>query len=651
MESKVLNDRYRLIELVGTGGMATVYRGRDLLLDRTVAVKALREPYASDPDFRDRFMAEARAAGRLDHPHIVHIYDVGVDDGTPFIIMEMVQGTDLKKLIREEAPLTAEEALGITQQICTAVGYAHRTGLVHCDLKPQNILLNPEGKVKVTDFGIARAFHEEQPVGEKEHIIWGSPHYISPEQAAGEPPVPASDVYSIGIILYEMLTGVPPFHAEDTGELLAKHLQEEPVPLRSFNPQVPPRLESLVSKVLAKDPARRYRNADQFYIAIEEYVRQGSEPPAAEIKRAQTTTPLQRQGSVAPGRAAATTPLSAKPQSTRSQPEPQTEETGTDWLLWLLWSVAAIAVLGLVPLWFFVYQAYTQPVLPPTDTPVGTPTVTPVGESVGVPNLVGLSAADAQRLAETYNLDFAVEGERETNEYLPGTVLQQEPTAGAQAAVNTTVKVVVAAGRAFTLPDLVGYRNNVVISDLEVQGLVVVQREIWSTETKGLILEQEPPPNTEIRAGETVTLTVSGGTEQTIPLQVNLNNSIFLEEALIPQIPFQPGDNIPVTLRWRALQPIDRSYTVFVHLLTLDMELLAQDDNEPGNGTSPTHTWRPEEIIIDPHQVLIPSGAPTGTYQIRVGLYAGDARLEVLDPGQTQVQDNSIFVTNVEIAP
>ncbi len=650
MDAKVLNNRFRLEALVGQGGMATVYRGHDLLLERPVAVKVLREPYASDADFRARFLEEARAAGRLEHTNIVHIYDVGTQDGQPYIVMEMVPGEDLKTLIRRESPLSLTRSLDIARQICAGVGHAHRHGLVHCDLKPHNILLTPEGKVKVADFGIARAFHDESPSGERQRIIWGSPHYISPEQAAGEPPTPASDVYSIGVILYELLTGVPPFHAEDTTALILKHLREKPAPPSSLNPKVPPHLDLLVERILAKVGSERYSDGNRLHDVLEEYL-QALEAPREYPEEGAVTRKLE---TVPPPPTPATP---APPQEqTPSTPEAQSETDAQtpDRLLWALMIVAALAVLGLIPLWLHVYRSYTQTVTPqPTGIATVTPTPTPTGEQVPVPNFVGLSASEARQLAERYNLGLVVTDERETEEFLPGTVLSQSPESGSQVTTEATIEVVVAAGRAFILPDLVGYQRNVVLPNLQMQGLLIVEEEVWSTEPRGRILAQEPEPETEVRAGETLTLTVSGGIERNISLQVNLNQQVMLEEALVLQRPLRPGNTLPVTLRWRALRPLDRSYLVFVHLLTNDMQtLITQDDGVPANGTNPTNTWRPGEIIVDPHQLTIPPNTPAGTYQVRVGLYTeAEGRLQVIDSGATEVVENSIFVTQVEVEP
>jgi serine/threonine protein kinase len=209
-DRRLLNNRYELIEQMGKGGMAIVYRARDLMLERQVAVKLLREDYSRDATFQDRFRREARAAANLAHPNIVTVHDFGLDNGQLFIVMELVPGTDLKAYLHKHTRMNPEEALPMMIQACAGIGYAHRAGLVHCDVKPQNLLVTPDMRLKVTDFGIARALSTINP-DEQSEIVWGSPQYFAPEQAAGAAPSPASDVYSLGVILYEMLTGsLPP---------------------------------------------------------------------------------------------------------------------------------------------------------------------------------------------------------------------------------------------------------------------------------------------------------------------------------------------------------------------------------------------------------------------------------------------------------
>ena len=257
-----MNERYQLLESLGNGGMALVYKAKDLMLERNVAVKLLREDYSKDLAFRERFRQEARAAANLSHPNIVTVHDFGLDQGHLFIVMEYVPGDDLKSLIRQKGQFSVQESLELVIQACQGVGYAHRAGLVHCDIKPHNMLVTPEGRLKVTDFGIARALAGIDPQ-ERSDVVWGSPHYFSPEQAAGFPPSPASDVYSLGIILYELLTGNLPFTAKDSADLARMHREATPHPPRLINLQISQALDDLVMKVLAKEPSSRYRTADQ----------------------------------------------------------------------------------------------------------------------------------------------------------------------------------------------------------------------------------------------------------------------------------------------------------------------------------------------------------------------------------------------------
>jgi eukaryotic-like serine/threonine-protein kinase len=681
----ILNDRYRVIELVGAGGMATVHRGEDLLLERQIAVKFLRDPYASDAEARDRFLHEARSAAKLDHPNIVRIYDVGTDKANrPFIVMELVRGEDLKSLVRREAPLPVMRALAIARDISAGVGQAHRMGIVHCDLKPQNILLTEEGQVKVADFGIARALQQDENDDEVLDVVWGSPHYISPEQARGRRPSPASDIYSIGIMLYEMLTGVPPFHDPDPGVLAMKHCREEPAPLPSLNPRVPPGLDWLVRKILAKEPTQRYRNGDQLGMALDEYLQRGVEgtrpyPPIVEETpvvpnrrpvsssdapsawHGSEATPHDGDRIVVPtDRIVAPTVQAAVPQGNpvrspdaRSSVKLEDAPAGNDMTLWMLILIAAIAVIGLIPLWLFVYRAYNPPVVaavPSTIENIPTVPASEAEEMVTVPNLTSLSAADAQRLAQSLGLEIEVLGEEESSDARPGAVLRQTPGVGNRVAVDTTVSIVLAAGRAFLLPDVVGYDLGTVRDGLESEGLLLIINEVRSGEGRGVILEQQPAAEEEVRVGDTITLTVSGGGDVPIVFGTNLNNQTVLEQAWVSRVSFRPGDTVPVTLRWRCTARFERNYKVFVHVLRQETgALAAQADVIPGSGLRPTTSWAPGEIINDPHQIVLPPDTRAGTYVIRVGLYDDGGRLPVVDAGSAQVLDNTIFVATITV--
>jgi serine/threonine protein kinase len=245
----VLNGRYQLVAQQGSGGMSVIYKAIDRALGRTVAVKILRPSLISDPTFLEKFRAEARAVANLSHPNIVTVYDVGSDGPTHYIVMEIVEGQDLKKVIKTVGTLPIDRAVDLAIQICAGVGYAHRSGLVHADVKPQNILLTAADVVKVTDFGIAQALTDTQPQ-QRADVVWGSPHYFAPEQARGEAPAPQADVYAIGIVVFEMLTGRLPYAGANQQELAMAHIRE-PIPnISDINPAVPDRLSKMVYRAM-----------------------------------------------------------------------------------------------------------------------------------------------------------------------------------------------------------------------------------------------------------------------------------------------------------------------------------------------------------------------------------------------------------------
>jgi serine/threonine-protein kinase len=406
-ENPILNDRYRLIEQIGSGGMAVLYKAQDMELGRIVAVKLLRPSLVSDPEFLIRFKREARAAANLSHPNIVTVFDVGQDGpNTHYIVMEYVPGQDLKQLIRAQGAFEVDTALAIIIEVCKGVGYAHRAGLIHCDIKPQNILVTPEHKIKVADFGIARAFtgagtqEQEDP----EDVVWGSPHYFSPEQAAGEPPTPSSDVYSIGIVMFELLTGQLPFTGSDYKELALAHFSQEPPSLLNYNPGLPPELDRIVRKVLAKEPAARYRTADQLGRILQKYREEANQPTTSGFAIHPSSAPAAQDTPPEPQPPQGSTPLpppdeqtiphhrpdeaSAAPSPSRAtyssyyEPEPapapsradyrdypyeaydEAEEVeyepSFDWYGLVLGVLAVSAVLGLIPLWITVYLTFTR---------------------------------------------------------------------------------------------------------------------------------------------------------------------------------------------------------------------------------------------------------------------------------------------------
>ncbi len=388
-ENPVLNDRYRLIEQIGAGGMAVIYRAQDMELGRIVSVKILRPSLVDDPEFLIRFRREAQAAANLNHPNIVAVYDVGQDGPkTHYIVMEHVPGQDLKRMLRARGAFDVDAALAITIEACKGVGYAHRAGLVHCDVKPQNILITPDNTVKVTDFGIARALTAAPPE-EMEEIVWGSPHYFSPEQASGEGCTPSSDVYSLGIVLFELLTGRLPFTGSDYRDLAMAHLKQPPPSLSSINPALPQELDRIIQKVLAKEPSTRYRTADQLGRILEKYRQQGHQvtstftvrPSDVSAAGPQAGETIQHRPQTRPAASADRTVPSLPPVDidayVRPVPQPQVQPQGAyqyddayegdqmdypedivpgiDLYGMVLGVLAAVAVLGLIPLWLTVY--------------------------------------------------------------------------------------------------------------------------------------------------------------------------------------------------------------------------------------------------------------------------------------------------------
>ena len=323
--SQMLANRYELMEKIGEGGMAVVYKARCTFLDRWVAIKILRDQYANNPEFVDRFQREARAAARLAHPNIVSIYDVGEDQGRHFIVMEYVQGENLKDYLSRRGPLTPQTVAEMGQQVAAALAHAHCRGIIHRDIKPHNLLVSPEGQVKVTDFGIARAAAASSLT--ETGVVLGSVHYFSPEQAQGGAVDARSDIYALGVVLYELLTGEPPFTGDSPIAIALSHLDSEPPAVAELCPHVPEDLEQAIMKAMAKDPAHRYQTAGELNRAL---------APAASRTGAQEEPT--RVLTAVPGREKAT--------ATRNRPKPNRRST--------TWVVATILLLS-------VCRLYTSP--------------------------------------------------------------------------------------------------------------------------------------------------------------------------------------------------------------------------------------------------------------------------------------------------
>ena len=641
MADYILNNRYRLLAQVASGGMAVVYKAHDLTLNRVVAVKILRENFAEDSGFRARFQSEAQAAANLAHPNIVTVYDYGQDGNRAYIVMEFVEGRDLKSVIRAESPLPMDRAIDLMAQACAALGYAHRAGLVHCDVKPQNLIVTPDGRLKVTDFGIARAISQSMP--QNVETVWGTPHYFSPEQAAGEAPTPASDVYSLGVVMYEMLSGQLPFDADNHTDLAMQHLQDQPPPLTALNPAVPIQIEQIINRVMAKDPAARYRTADQLGRALMDYRRL-----ADQMTGLQNAVPMNVGSNSTTVGAAARPIVPATP-------------TGTDWLGWILGALAAIAVIGLIPLLFLVLRAYSSPpsveaggLAPaPAPTVVGNATLPPFAEQVLIPKLIGLTQKDAEQLAGTTGLQLVIGPGRFDAQIPSGAVAAQNPPVGRRVPRNSPVEINLSQGPQISpMINVLNFTYEEVEAGLKPYGWDIRLVEEYSQQPFHLILKQEPPAGLPLAASQPLTLTVSGGT--TVTLGVNLSDQITLDAANLPVDQIKRGTAIDLTLFWRGQRRLTTPYSVFVHLIDANGQLRQQIDTEPGAGTAPTPSWTPGITVTDRYAMDVPGDLPPGVYQLRAGLYPTGQplnRLAVTDPGKAIVDADSILIRAITILP
>jgi serine/threonine protein kinase len=359
MTPQVLIDRYEVGPLLGAGGMAEVYEGHDRLLDRRVAIKILLSQYAHDPSFLERFRREAQSAAALSHPNIVAVFDTGTENSTPFIVMEYVQGRTLKDIIRDEGALYPVRAAEICADVGSALSAAHARGIIHRDVKPGNVMLSTDGKVKVMDFGIARA--AAAPSITQTAAVVGTAQYIAPEQAQGLAVDPRSDIYSLGCCLYEMLTGQVPFTGATPVAIAYRHVREQPTPPRMLNPDIPPALEAVCLKAMAKSPEERYQTAAEFRADLER-VRAGQPVAATTIGTATTQflnrPPVEQRTAVLGAPGAATGQTSRYPQYVAGYDAAQPYEKPRSSVGWLVLALLALLLVGVIA--FLVTRAVTN---------------------------------------------------------------------------------------------------------------------------------------------------------------------------------------------------------------------------------------------------------------------------------------------------
>jgi len=574
---EIIGGRYEIIELLGSGGMANVYRAHDPHLGRDVAIKVLADRYTADPAFVERFRREASAAAQLNHPNIVQVFDRGETDGTYFIVMEYLTGPDLKSLIRTRGALPPLEAIDYAQQILAALAAAHRRDVIHRDIKPQNVMLASDGLLKVTDFGIARAGAESE-MTEAGSVI-GTAQYLSPEQAHGGELTSASDCYSAGIVLYEMLTGRVPFDGERPVVVAMKQINEPPVPPSTYEPDIPPALEAVVMTALAKRPSERYRSAEEFSAALSD-VRRQLDPAStgqhtmilgAAAGEAAAQTALMA-ASTPPSQPTATAPLAASPATAAARPPAKKKRNRTTMIVIALIVVLGIAAVAAVLLVSRSSGSSNQ-VTVPTDiagqsvsaaqaelTALGLKTATkdvpssvankglavstdPAGgqsvkkgstvtinvgggpKTTSVPNVVGLSQSAATTALQNAGFSVLVLT-APSSSVATGNVISQSPAAATQLAPQQSVTITVSSGA--SVPNVVGKSLSSASQLLKSAGLVVgtVTDQSSSSVANGDVIAQNPSAGTSSQAGASVDLVVSTGpATAAVPSVIGLTSS------------------------------------------------------------------------------------------------------------------------------
>lgn len=554
MEDQVFGRRYRVLEKIGTGGMADVYKAVDEVLGRTVAVKVMHARYASDPSFAVRFRQEAQAAANLVSPHIVNMYDWGADGDTYYMVMEYVRGNDLKSIIQQKGSLASAKVADIGAQICSALTVAHGYDIIHRDIKPHNIMVQPDGSVKVMDFGIARATNTTMT---QTGSVLGTAHYVSPEQAQGKELHATSDLYSLGIVLYESSTGHVPFDADTPVAVALKQVNEQPKPPRAVNPNVSPELEAVIVKAMQKNPAHRYASAEEMRRDLLA-VAQGGQPAGA------AATAIPAPAGV-PAAQTAVMPAVAG----SGQPSPQMRRQGTPARKKSIWPwlllIAALIATGIGVAWALMPSTVTVPdlsglseaaaktALAEKEFGVGEVTrdysdTVPLGNVVSqnpeknsaqakgtlvsfvvsrgpkpadVPDVVGKTDTDAVRILKDAGFEPIFGGSDWDAKVPYGQVTSQTPVAHATATKGSQVTYFTSRGQKLNaVPDVTGQAEATATKKLKDAGFKVkVSREFDSTVDAGDVIRQNPSPATggSYPPGTTVKIVVSDGAGVVIP--------------------------------------------------------------------------------------------------------------------------------------
>ena len=476
MSVKLLAGRYELLEKIGDGGMAVVYKARCRLLNRFVAIKILKPEFAKNPDIIESFRRESQAAAGLSHPNIVGIFDVGREGNLHYIVMELIEGQTLSKMIEKEGPIEYHKVIDITKQIASGLSYAHKHHIIHRDIKPHNILMTPDGVAKIADFGIAKAMSESID-DDSEEMVMGSVHYFSPEQARGGYVDEKSDIYSLGIVMYEMLTGRVPFDAETPVQVALMHINEQMVPPSRYVPTIPPRLEAIILKATAKVQVSRYANVDEIIKELDKIelisAVVGEEAVAPEIRKADRTA-LDNHKKEAPA-------------EKKKRNKKNSEGNSRKYIIIGAVLLAAVAVIASI----FVFGGGKGKVV--------------------VPDLRGYTYEEAEQELESLGLEIEKGNEVFSDEYDEGQIVSQSPKPDMEVKKGKSIRVNISKGSGMeTVPNVIGMTESQAREALEAKGFQLGRvTEEESSQVAGTVVRQSPVSGTEAESGIAVDIVIA----------------------------------------------------------------------------------------------------------------------------------------------
>lgn len=481
--SKVLAGRYELLERIGEGGMSVVYKAKDKLLNRFVAIKILKPEFIGDHKFIDSFRRESQAAASMSHPNIVNIYDVGKEGNIHYIVMELIEGRALSDTIKEQGPMPYPKVIAISKQIAAALSFAHKNHIIHRDVKPHNIMMTPNGTAKITDFGIAKAVNAATIVDSTDGII-GSVHYFSPEQARGGYVDEKSDIYSLGIVMYEMLTGNVPFDGDNPVNIALMHINGEMTPPSELVSGIPPALEHIVMKCTDKYPVNRYASADELIDALNNLEFIGSVVGNSVLMGQQEQIPRPHQGPIAE------TDYDDGEEYLQEQPKKRKKKSNKKPVIIVICIIAAIAIgLGI---------CYAKGLFG--------------GKEIEAPDFTGLTVTEAEELALEYDLKIK-QGDPVVNEEVEiGKIVSQDPEAGTTVKTRSTITVFVSGGPGDgEVPDVTGMDEDKARDTIEAAGFKCETTKQASDQDKGTVISQDPSGGNQAEIGSTVHLEISDG--------------------------------------------------------------------------------------------------------------------------------------------